>query len=154
MPRRTVKRLALALLAAAVCSAGALEAAATTPRARKAGLSAKTANATAGKPKKSKRRAKRERGQKAPTAERIAEIQKALAQDGSYSGTPTGKWDARSVEAMKQFQAAHGLNPTGKLDAHSLQKLGMGSDVAGVAAPLPGISTTSTALPDSTHPQP
>ena len=38
---------------------------------------------------------------------------------------------------MKSFQQAHGITPTGKIDASSLQKLGLGSDVAGVAPPRP-----------------
>lgn len=83
------------------------------------------------------RRRHRARGQKAPTKERIQEIQAALALAGSYKGQPNGKWDARSVEAMKRFQEAQGLKPTGKLDALSLQKLGLGSQVVGLAAPRP-----------------
>jgi peptidoglycan hydrolase-like protein with peptidoglycan-binding domain len=80
---------------------------------------------------------RRERGQKAPTPTRIQEIQAALTREGVYSGEPNGKWDARSIEAMKRFQAAHGLSQTGKFDALSLQKLGLGSEIAGRAAPRP-----------------
>jgi len=80
---------------------------------------------------------RRERSQKAPTPERIREIQAALARDGSYPGQPSGKWDATTVEAMKRFQSSHGLTPTGKLDALTLQKLGLGSEIAGRAAPRP-----------------
>jgi peptidoglycan hydrolase-like protein with peptidoglycan-binding domain len=50
---------------------------------------------------------------------------------------PNGKWDDETIQAMRRFQAAHGLNPSGKLDALSLQKLGLGSQTAGVAAPTP-----------------
>ena len=84
------------------------------------------------------------------------EIQEALAKDGSYSGAPTGKWDTATIEAMRRFQAAHGLNPTGKLEARSMQKLGLGSEVTGVAAPMPpatGISSTSAVLPQGNDPQ-
>jgi peptidoglycan hydrolase-like protein with peptidoglycan-binding domain len=88
--------------------------------------------------KKSSRRLSRwERGQKVPTPDRITEIQQALAKDGSFTGTPSGKWDDSTVDAMKRFQDAHGLNPSGKLDAKTLQQLGLGSQTAGVAAPLP-----------------
>jgi peptidoglycan hydrolase-like protein with peptidoglycan-binding domain len=66
----------------------------------------------------------------------VSEIQSALAKDGSFSGTPNGKWDDDTAQAMRKFQATHGLNPTGKLDALSLQKLGLGSQTAGVAAPV------------------
>ncbi len=82
-----------------------------------------------------------EKGQKVPAADRITEIQQALAKDGSFSGTPNGKWDDSTVEAMRKFQDAHGLNPSGKLDAKTLQKLGLGSQTAGVAAPLPPTSS-------------
>jgi len=84
-----------------------------------------------------KRRPRRvsRRGQTAPTAERISEIQSALGRAGHYSGAPTGKWDVFSTESLKKFQSAHGLKPTGKLDAVSLQKLGLGSEVAGLSPP-------------------
>ncbi len=80
---------------------------------------------------------RREPTQKAPTKDRIREIQSALAREGAYNGEPNGKWDASSVEAMRRFQASRGLSPSGKLDALSLQKLGLGSEVAGRAAPRP-----------------
>jgi peptidoglycan hydrolase-like protein with peptidoglycan-binding domain len=94
--------------------------------------------------KKSSRKSSRwERGQKAPTPDRISEIQQALAKDGSFTGTPNGKWDDSTVDAMKKFQDAHGLNPSGKLDAKTLQHLGLGSQTAGVAAPLPPIASST-----------
>ena len=117
-----------------------------TPTAGKAtGSSAKPAAFGASKSrgkKSSKHSNRRERGQKAPAPERISEIQQALAKDGSFSGTPNGKWDESTVEAMKKFQAGHGLNPSGKLDAVTLQKLGLGSQTAGVAAPMPPVATS------------
>ena len=115
-----------------------------TPKATRS--SARPAASPVGKSrlKKSSRRSKRrEPGQKAPAAERITEIQQALAKDGSFSGAPNGKWDDSTVGAMRKFQSAHGLNPSGKLDAPTLQKLGLGSTTAGVAAPMPPISTSS-----------
>jgi peptidoglycan hydrolase-like protein with peptidoglycan-binding domain len=86
---------------------------------------------------KSSRHSRRQPGQKAPSSDRVSEIQAALAKDGSFSGMPNGKWDDETTQAMRRFQAAHGLNPSGKLDALSLQKLGLGSQTAGVAAPTP-----------------
>ncbi len=94
---------------------------------------------------KGRRSRRRVRGQRAPTPERIHEIQAALAREGVYAAQSTGKWDAATVEAMKRFQAAHNLNPTGKLDALSLQQLGLGSVTAGRAAPRPPL----TSLPAS-----
>jgi peptidoglycan hydrolase-like protein with peptidoglycan-binding domain len=91
----------------------------------------------------SKKSQRRERGQKAPTPDRISEIQQALAKDGSFTGKPNGKWDASTMEATRKFQEAHGLSPTGKLDAKTLQQLGLGSQTAGVAPPMPPISSSS-----------
>src|SRR6266403_1944248 len=52
--------------------------------------------------KSSKQSKRRERGQKTPAPERISEIQQALAKDGSFSGTPNGKWDDSTVDAMRK----------------------------------------------------
>src|ERR1700674_632285 len=78
-----------------------------------------------------KRRTKREPSQKAPTPQRISEIQSALARKGYYQGEPTGKWDANTIAAMQKFQAANGMDASGKITASSLQKLGLGSSTAG-----------------------
>ena len=78
--------------------------------------------------------------QKAPTADRVTEIQSALAREGYYKGDPSGKWDADTQDAMRRFQESRGMTGTGKLDAPSLQKLGLGSDIAGVSAPREGMS--------------
>ncbi|HEV3482505.1 MAG TPA: peptidoglycan-binding domain-containing protein, partial [Candidatus Acidoferrales bacterium] len=72
---------------------------------------------------------------KQPAAGRTEEIQSALERGGFYSGNPNGRWDGGTHEALRRFQTANGLPPTGKLDALSLQKLGLGSDVAGLSAP-------------------
>jgi len=96
------------------------------------------------KSKVSRKSRRRERGQKAPTPQRISEIQQALAKDGSFTGSPNGKWDASTVDAMRRFQDAHGLNPSGKLDAKTLHLLGLGSPTAGLAPPLPPVSSSST----------
>ena len=101
---------------------------------------AKSSSSRKGKSTKSRRQA----GQKAPTAQRISEIQQALAKNGAYAGTPNGKWDTSTVEAMKKFQGAHGLNPSGKLDAKTLQQLGLGSQTAGIAPPTPAVRISST----------
>ena len=92
---------------------------------------------------------RRPRVQTAPTRERIVEIQQALAGEGFYSGKPSGKWDAATSEAMKKFQTANGLTATGKLGALSLQKLGLGSEVAGRGAPVPQADARPSALSES-----
>lgn len=84
-----------------------------------------------------KHHSRREPTQKAPTPARISEIQSALARNGYYQGQPNGKWDSNTVSAMQKFQSGNGLEPSGKLNALSLQKLGLGSSVAGVSAPKP-----------------
>jgi peptidoglycan hydrolase-like protein with peptidoglycan-binding domain len=138
--------LVLLLTAGTVWSATP-KAAKAAPKAAKATRSpAKPVASSAGKSrvkKSSKRSRRRERGQTAPAPERISEIQQALAKDGSFAGTPSGQWDDSTVEAMKKFQVGHGLNPSGKLDALTLQKLGLGSQTAGVAAPMPPLTTSS-----------
>lgn len=91
-----------------------------------------------------KRRPAKPRGQMVPTSERISAIQSALQGQGAFQGDPTGRWDDTTVEAMKKFQSAQGLNPSGKLDALTLEKLGLGSDTAGRGAPVP----TATPAPN------
>jgi peptidoglycan hydrolase-like protein with peptidoglycan-binding domain len=98
------------------------------------------------KKKSAKQPSRWEKGQKVPTPARISEIQQALAKDGSFTGTPNGKWDDSTVDAMKKFQDAHGLNPSGKLDAKTLQQLGLGSTTAGLGAPMPPTSSTSATV--------
>ena len=135
--------MGLALLVAAgvvVCGASAGAAGANSASASKASSAAKSRS-------RSKHSRRRERGQQAPTPDRITEIQQALAKEGSFAGKPNGKWDASTVEAMKKFQEGHGLTPTGKLDALTLQKLGLGSKTAGVAAPVPTASSSSYSSP-------
>lgn len=84
-----------------------------------------------------RKRKPRQKVQMAPTPARIAEIQSALAAQGTYKAPPNGKWDGATIQAMRDFQASHGITVTGKLDAPTLQKLGLGSEIAGRAAPLP-----------------
>jgi peptidoglycan hydrolase-like protein with peptidoglycan-binding domain len=91
-------------------------------------------------PSKSKRTVK-PAAQKAPTPDRIREIQSALQREGAYQGNPTGRWDDPTVEAMKTYQDKNGLSPTGKIDALTLEKLGLGSQTAGKGAPVPAAST-------------
>ena len=98
-----------------------------------------------------RKRKPRQRAQTAPTPARISEIQSALAAQGAYKGQPNGKWDSATTQAMKDYQSRHGLTATGKLDAPTLQKLGLGSEIAGRAAPLPPPQTQGA--PPSGEPQ-
>jgi len=140
MRARIAAHLALTLLVAAglgVCARSA-KAQGTTQKKSTSSKSRSSSHRA-----KSSKKSRRERGQKVPTPDRISEIQQALAKDGSFTGTPNGKWDAPTIEATRKFQEAHGLNPTGKLDAKTLQQLGLGSQTAGVAPPMPPISSSS-----------
>lgn len=104
---------------------------------------------------KKKHSSKREPTQMAPTADRISEIQSALARGGYYQADPNGKWDPDTVDALQKFQSANGLDVNGKLDALTLQKLGLGSDVAGYSAPK-GIASHSccSMTPSPSHAPP
>ena len=116
------------------------------PSGAKASGAKGSGKATPSKAQKKRRpvsRRRRARRQTAPTAERIREIQSALAKAGHYQATPNGKWDSKSVEAMKSFQEANGLRPSGKLNARSLQLLGLGSETAGLAPPRVSAAETS-----------
>ncbi|MFZ0639900.1 MAG: peptidoglycan-binding domain-containing protein [Candidatus Acidiferrales bacterium] len=90
---------------------------------------------------------------KQPSAERTQEIQSALQRGGYYAGDPTGKWDAGTQQSLRHFQEANGLPPTGKLDALSLQKMGLGSDVAGVSAPRPVTPGNPSTSPSAAAPK-
>jgi peptidoglycan hydrolase-like protein with peptidoglycan-binding domain len=137
LPKVTSPALALLLAAGLGVFATSVEAQSASQRKP----SYTNSGATSHSKKSSKNSRRRERGQKAPTPDRISEIQQALAKNGAFTGNPNGKWDASTVEAVKRFQDSHGLNPSGKLDAKTLQQLGLGSPTAGVAAPLPPISS-------------
>jgi peptidoglycan hydrolase-like protein with peptidoglycan-binding domain len=114
---------------------------------------APASSTTASKKKKSSKKhhaSKREPTQKAPTPERISEIQSALARGGYYQGNPNGKWDSNTISAMQKFQSDNGLSNSGKIDATTLQKLGLGSGTAGVDAPKPPTPKAATSAPAAT----
>jgi peptidoglycan hydrolase-like protein with peptidoglycan-binding domain len=124
------------------------------PQASTSQAGASTAPSKPASHKKKHHASKRERSQKAPTADRISEIQSALVRGGYYQGEPNGKWDSSTIAAVQKFQSANGIEANGKLDAPTLQKLGLGSDIAGVSAPKPAAppsccSTTPAAPPSS-----
>lgn len=149
--RTGINGLIVAALAAGTWTVPAASAHGATEAARKSSSSRASQGTSAAANKKStksrgrssKRKSKKVKGQAAPTPERITEIQDALARRGAFAGTTSGKWDDATVAAMKKFQASNGLNPSGKLDALSLQKLGLGSETAGLAAPTPPPNSTN-----------
>ena len=145
----------LITLAVSVCTTSTRAASAASPSAtttpQQAAQGTPSTTTTAKKKKSSKKHhaSKREPTQKAPTPERVSEIQSALARGGYYQGNPNGKWDSNTVAAMQKFQSDNGLSNSGKIDAPSLQKLGLGSGTAGVDAPKPVTPKPATSTPAS-----
>ncbi|MBX9600925.1 MAG: peptidoglycan-binding protein [Bryobacteraceae bacterium] len=103
--------------------------------------SAKAPARTAGKPVSKKARNARYRaprvsrpiGPMQPSADRISEIQSALAAKGYFNGQPNGVWNADSIEALKRFQRDQNLRDDGKISALSLIALGLGPERSTVA---------------------
>ena len=141
MKRFSTRAVRIAALLALACAvAVSAQPAASAPPPQTSTASAGTSKSTASSTKKKSRKhhsSRRQPFQKAPTPERISEIQSALARGGYYQGQPNGKWDSSTVSALEKFQSDNGMNASGKLDAPSLQKLGLGSSTAGVDAPKP-----------------
>jgi peptidoglycan hydrolase-like protein with peptidoglycan-binding domain len=148
MRMQNATHLALTLLFAAGLGVSAVSGSAQSTSQKKstASTSSSSTKNKSHKRKSAKQPSRWEKGQKVPTPARISEIQQALAKDGSFTGAPNGKWDDSTVDAMKKFQDAHGLNPSGKLDAKTLQQLGLGSSTAGLGAPMPPTSSTSATV--------
>jgi peptidoglycan hydrolase-like protein with peptidoglycan-binding domain len=110
------------------------------PNPATAQTSAKKKKSTSSKSKRKSKIA----SQKAPTPDRIREIQSALQREGAYQGDPSGKWDDATVQAMKTFQDKNGFPATGKIDARTLEKLNLGSETAGKGAPVPAVPNASS----------
>src|SRR5271169_3973989 len=107
MRARNATHLALTLFVAAGLGVCAASAQAQDAAAKK--TPASKPSSSSHHSKSAKKSSRRERGQKAPTPERISEIQQALAKDGSFSGKASGKWDDSTIEATRKFQETHGL---------------------------------------------
>jgi hypothetical protein len=72
-----------------------------------------------------------------PDADRLREIQQAMADKGYFKGEVNGVWTADSVDALKRFQSEQKLMPDGKINALSLIGLGLGPKHDGSVAALP-----------------
>lgn len=68
-----------------------------------------------------------------PSAERISEIQSALAAKGYFEGQANGIWSADSIEALKRFQRDQNLRDDGKISSLSLIALGLGPERSTIA---------------------
>jgi peptidoglycan hydrolase-like protein with peptidoglycan-binding domain len=140
-------------LSAPSANAGLRKLRQSSPQASSSSSATAPNNSTSTKKKSKKRHSRREPTQKAPTPDRIKEIQSALARGGYYQGEPNGKWDLNTASAMQKFQSGNGLEPSGKINALSLQKLGLGSEIAGVSAPRP-VAPLGTPAPVAPSPAP
>jgi len=90
---------------------------------------------------KAKRGAWKHHGQQGIAADRAREIQEALIREKYLDGAPSGKWDARTSEAMSRYQAANGWQNKVTPDSRALIKLGLGpnhtqSDLQNPTSPI------------------
>jgi hypothetical protein len=69
--------------------------------------------------------------------ERVSEIQGALVKRGYLEGPPTGEWDDKTQDAVRNFQTDNRLPATGQPSAHFLKRLGVSKRPAdGYATPV------------------
>jgi peptidoglycan hydrolase-like protein with peptidoglycan-binding domain len=88
--------------------------------------SPKSGTAARKKGRRSRRGAWKRKGQQVIKPERATEIQEALIREKYLTGTPTGKWDARTQAAMTRYQADNGWQSKVTPDSRALIKLGLG----------------------------
>ncbi len=77
---------------------------------------------------RSRRKARKTRGQQAIEPERVTQIQQALIHVHYLNSDANGKWDATTVAAMQKFQADNGWQTRLMPDSRALMKLGLGPD--------------------------
>ncbi len=144
----------------------------TTPAVRKKSSSARhsaskqgAASKSSGQRVKASRRPRRSRyrrrlAQLHLEPQRIAEIQRALAQAGYLNQESTGKWNEATKAAMRRFQADHGFPTTALPEAKSLMKLGLGphalpEDIESEVTARAGVEPSAKPLPPTaTDPPP
>jgi peptidoglycan hydrolase-like protein with peptidoglycan-binding domain len=107
----------------------------------------KPANAAHHSSKKSRKT--RARGQKNIDADRARQIQEALFREHYMSGSPTGKWDDTTQQAMRHYQAAQGWQSKSVPDSRALIRLGLGPDHGRLLNPESAM-TTEPQLPHGT----
>lgn len=59
--------------------------------------------------------------------ENVAAIQKALANQGFYSGEVNGNYNLETRKAVKKYQKSNGLESSGEADFETLASLGIGA---------------------------
>ena len=66
-----------------------------------------------------------------PEQEQVRAAQQALNRAGYPVGRVDGSWNAKTAQAVRSFQQAHGLEPTGQLDPRTLKALGVTGQASG-----------------------
>src|SRR5271155_1136914 len=69
-------------------------------------------------------------GQKQPDKKRTVEIQQALIANGYMSGSPTGKWDTATIDALRSIADSHKWQVNHVPDARVLILLGLGNKMS------------------------
>jgi hypothetical protein len=80
------------------------------------------------KSKKTRKSARRTRGQQKIDPKRALEIQEALIREHYLDGKPSGVWNDATQRAMQRYQADNNWQSKTTPDARALIKLGLGPD--------------------------
>ena len=118
-----------------------------TKDAKKQSTSVKSESKTHHSSKKSRKT--RVRGQKNIDGERARQIQEALVREHYMTGSPTGKWDDATQQAMRRYQAAQGWQSKSVPDSRALIRLGLGPGHGHLLNPESAM-TTEPQLPHGT----
>jgi peptidoglycan hydrolase-like protein with peptidoglycan-binding domain len=83
------------------------------------------------------------RGQQGIQPERATQIQQALVQAHYWEGEPSGKWDAKTEEALRRYQADNGWQTKIVPDSRAIIKLGLGPSNDGLINPETAATATA-----------
>jgi anti-sigma28 factor (negative regulator of flagellin synthesis) len=119
---KNVRKLAIAVM----LTGSLVWAAPDTQSAKPAAKSPKATHHAVHHSKKSRKG--RVRGQKAIDASRVREIQEALIREHYLKGSPSGKWDDATQQAMHRYQSDQGWQSKSIPDSRALIRLGLGPD--------------------------
>ena len=100
------------------------------------------------------------RGQQKVDSARAREIQDALIREHYLSGSPSGKWDGTTEDALRRYQTENGWQDKTVPDSRALIKLGLGPNHDHLLNPESAMTTppetprTSAAPKTDPHPVP
>jgi hypothetical protein len=103
--------------------------------------------ATTHRGKKTRKSARRVRGQQKIDPKRALEIQEALIREHYLEGKPSGVWNDATQKAMQRYQADNNWQSKTTPDARALIKLGLGPDHDHLLNP----ESAMTTQPQGTH---